>query len=500
MRNRITTEVFIQRSKAFFGDKYDYSQTVYLSSSKKVVIICPKHGQFEVRASEHMAGIVSGCKACSGNVLVNLQEFIDRSNIIFNSKYDYSLISEVSSGTKVRIICPIHGEFSLRASEHYSGPKRGCPNCLSKSNKRNKIDTREFIIRSRDVHGDIYDYSKSIYISANQKVTVICPKHGEFEIRASAHYGSQKQGCASCGGRGGVSTETFIHKSKKKFGDRFTYENTIYTNSHKKVIINCKIHGDFEIAPTNHLSGNGGCKACSGRPEINTNIMVKMLKEHFGKRYDYTKVDYNGVFSNITLICQQHGPFEKTPHNVFNSEGCPHCIKYTFNDFFDKAKKIHGNKYDYSLVNYTTTKDFVDIVCPKHGPFSQTPNRHLDGRGCPTCGIIANLLSNRAPTDPCNIYYLKLEYKGHNFWKIGITSKSLQTRFRLLIKDNVEIVESNVQPTTIGCAIEAESKILKMYKEDLEYRGHILLHAKGGTECFRVDVLGRDNKSLKDFL
>ena len=100
----------------------------------------------------------------------------------------------------------------------------------------------------------------------------------------------------------------------------------------------------------------------------------------------------------------------------------------------------------------------------------------------------------------CLLYYLKLKYKGHFFWKIGITTRDVEQRYHLLHRDNVTIIDTQILETTIGKAINAENDFIREYKEYLEYRGHILKNAKGGTETFSIDVLLSNNKSLSDFL
>lgn len=499
---RVDTEEFIRRGQKQFGNSFDYSETEYTKSHEKIKIICPTHGAFWVRASEHMSGVTGGCKQCTGKTKLTVSSFIERANKVFNGKYDYSLIKEVRSRSKVDIICPTHGVFSLRASEHYGGPKRGCPDCSGKKVEKNgRIrTTADLIERCRLTHGDKYDYSKAVYSGANEKVTVTCPQHGDFNVRASAHYGKQRTGCANCGGRGKVLTLDFINRSKEKFGNRFDYSKTSYKKATTKITITCPQHGDFQVLPTTHINGNGGCKDCSGRPDYSNQKFVSLLKEKFGNRYDYSLVEYQGAKSKIKLICPDHSIFTKSASSVLNSLGCPSCLKYTLEDFLEKVNKVHDKKYGYNFVDYKTTKDYVDINCPEHGLFQQTPNRHLDGRGCPTCGVISNLLTSRDENEECYLYYLELSYKGHSFWKVGITTKGLSHRFRLLKKDNVAILVEQTIITTIGKAISAESSILKKYVKYSEYRGHILHNAKGGTECFSEDVLANHGDRLENYL
>lgn len=121
--------------------------------------------------------------------------FIERSSIIHSNKYDYSKVEYINNETKVIIECPIHGEFLQRPHDHIKGA--GCPGCkkqiLSTSKSKN-ID--KFIEQSRAIHGDKYDYSKSIYKTTNHKLIIICPIHGEFEQRADSHISGV--GCPIC--------------------------------------------------------------------------------------------------------------------------------------------------------------------------------------------------------------------------------------------------------------------------------------------------------------
>ena len=125
-KRRLTTKDFIERSKVKHGDKYDYSKTEYFGKFKKLKIICPIHGEFEQEAWGHMKG--RGCIDCSGFKPLTTKIFIERSKKIHGNKYDYSKTIYVSTRKKVKIICPIHGEFEQRAGGHLTG--RGCFECI----------------------------------------------------------------------------------------------------------------------------------------------------------------------------------------------------------------------------------------------------------------------------------------------------------------------------------------------------------------------------------
>jgi hypothetical protein len=113
----------------------------------------------------------------------------------------------------------------------------------------------------------------------------------------------------------------------------------------------------------------------------------------YGDKYDYSKVDYKNNYTNVIIICHRHGEFNQRPNNHLNGSGCLACgmtnghIKLLDDtkSFIEKAQIIHGNKYFYDNVNYVNVKTKISIICPKHGEFKQTPNKHLSGDGCPIC-------------------------------------------------------------------------------------------------------------------
>lgn len=128
---RLTTEEFITKSNLKHNNKYNYSKTTYTKMRDSVTITCPKHGDFSQKASDH-ALCGHGCNKCSLDERKELfkkplKEFIKKSNIIHNFKYDYSKVDYTNNITKVCIICPKHGEFWQRAGDHIRG--RGCNSC-----------------------------------------------------------------------------------------------------------------------------------------------------------------------------------------------------------------------------------------------------------------------------------------------------------------------------------------------------------------------------------
>ena len=121
---------------------------------------------------------------------------------------------------------------------------------------------------------------------------------------------------------------------------------------------------------------------------ITTEEFIKRAKKIHGDKYDYSLVEYKNYDIKIKIICPIHGEFEQTPRCHINSE-CFHCyiskrIKGT-EIFIEEAKKIHGDKYDYSLVDYKNRFTTIKIICEKHGIFEQIPYAHLKGSICYKC-------------------------------------------------------------------------------------------------------------------
>ena len=121
----------------------------------------------------------------------------------------------------------------------------------------------------------------------------------------------------------------------------------------------------------------------------NTNEFINKAKHVHKNKYDYSLVDYNGSFVKIKIICPIHGIFEQRPNLHLQGNKCPMCIydnyRKSLNNFISQSNKIHNDKYDYSLVNYKNNNSKVKIMCPNHGVFEQSPNSHLRGSGCPVC-------------------------------------------------------------------------------------------------------------------
>ena len=183
-------------------------------------------------------------------------------------------------------------------------------------------------------------------------------------------------------------TELFISKANKIHKNRYDYSKVNYINAKTKVTIVCREHGDFQQTPSNHLC-NYNCQKCAKNFQLDTASFIEKAKGIHNDKYDYSKVNYINADTQITIICKEHGEFTQIPDFHINRKcGCPKCsnnVKLDISEFIEKAEKIHGNKYDYSKVDYINNYTHIIIICKKHCEFSQKPFIHLLKHGCPSC-------------------------------------------------------------------------------------------------------------------
>jgi hypothetical protein len=259
--NSMGVEGFLDGAKKIHGNKYDYSMTKYIKNETKIDIICPKHGMFKQRPVKHLRG--QGCPKCGREHVyynqLSTQSFIEKSRKVHGDKYDYSLVDYIRSNSKVKIVCPVHGVFEQTPNNHIMGMK--CIKCANEENGLNRtLSTDDFIKRSKEKHGDRYDYSETNYISSEKKLKIICRTHGSFMQLPNSHW-QRGQGCPKCGRWSLLNTDVFKEKAEKVHGLKFDYSQVDYVNARTKVKIICPKHGIFEQVPQSHLRGSG-CPIC----------------------------------------------------------------------------------------------------------------------------------------------------------------------------------------------------------------------------------------------
>jgi hypothetical protein len=198
--------------------------------------------------------------------------------------------------------------------------------------------------------------------------------------------------------------------AKKVHGDAYDYSMTEYVAAKKKVKIACRKHGEFLTTPDNHIRRASGCPKCGhaiggektslrlmGKTHNNfigsccrrrDDFLLKSKRVH-GDRYDYSLVEYKSGKKLVKLICEKHGVFETLPSRHLLGHGCPKCAREehrrTQSEFVRDSVRTHSGKYNYDKAVYQIGRKPVSIVCPLHGEFQQKPNKHLSGHGCSKC-------------------------------------------------------------------------------------------------------------------
>ena len=357
-----TTEEFIAQAKQI-RPEYDYSKINYVNNREKVIIGCPKHGEFLMTPNNLLRG--QGCPKCAGKHRPTNDEFIEKSKQV-HPEYDYSKVNYVNNREKVIIGCPKHGEFLMKPNNLLSG--QGCPKCGRESSSHiRSSNTDEFIDKAKKNYPE-YDYSKVNYVSAKKEVIINCLKHGDFLIKPAALLSGH--GCPKCGREilaklFSSNTREFIAQAKQ-IRPEYDYSKVNYVNCKEKVIIGCPKHGEFLMTPNNLLRGQG-CPRCSeskGERAIRTwleNQKINFSDQH--RFYDLKSYPYDFYLPEYNLVIEYNGIQHYEATDFFHREN---------GDFEgqlmrDHIKKDYAEKngYDLLVIPYWEFKNIDKILSEK---------------------------------------------------------------------------------------------------------------------------------------
>ena len=361
---KLTTEEWIEKAKSVRGDEYIFDEKcIYNGAGNNVTLKCRKHGYFEINAHRFLKGF--GCPICTKEKkLLTDDKFLLRAREVHGYKYNYKFIN---SNDRVIVICPKHGEFEQDKQSHLSG--RGCKKCYHESrrniNKKNIENIRQsWIDKFIKVHGDKYDYSKFEFVNANTNSTIICPIHGDFQQNPYSH--SKGCGCPKCVNdklynKFSFNKEEFIKRARMVHGNKYDYIGE-YKNMRTKMRAVCPEHGEFEFYPGNHIYHGQGCPKCGIIKCVKTKTMtteqfVNRCKAVHGDKYDYSITNYNGWDNHFQYICHkadkngnEHGIIEQLPSvHILQKCGCPKCshivsrAESEIADFVSKYYKVVKN-------------------------------------------------------------------------------------------------------------------------------------------------------------
>ena len=238
------------------------------------------------------------------------------------------------------------------------------------------------------------------------------------------------------------NTESCIAEIEKIHPDKFTFDNFEYLGCVTKSFVTCKIHGDF-LTHWNLLQSGKGCPTCGHEntakfKRLTTKSFIQKAKDKYGDKFTYLKTKY-GKSNNDELIvtCDIHHDILVKPVNFLKKGtkfGCELCgiessrfqKVHDKPKFIEKARLVHGDTYDYSLVEYINNETKVSIICPTHGVFRQKPSNHLVGKSCHKCA--------KYGFDTSKSGYLYV-LQSDSFIKIGITNTSPESKRILQINN-----------------------------------------------------------------
>lgn len=254
------------------------------------------------------------------------ESFLENVRKKFGDKFLLHKVEYINSSTKVIIVCRDHDEFTMTPNNLLHS-KHACPKCRSETPREYLKTTAEFIAKATLLHGDIYDYSKTLFVKLSDVVVITCPKHGDFEQIADLHL--KKCGCKNCTLSQGTlrySQTSFLEAAKLIHGDRYDYSETVFKNGHSPVTIICQRHGQFQQEASGHLTGSTGCRQCYLIENTKTiDDFVQQAREKHGMRYDYSKSTYEHSNSKLCITCAKHGDFWQLARSHLSGSGCYKC-------------------------------------------------------------------------------------------------------------------------------------------------------------------------------
>lgn len=180
-----------------------------------------------------------------------------------------------------------------------------------------------------------------------------------------------------------LTQEEYIEKATTLHKGKYTYENTVYVRSADKIEVTCPTHGAFLVTANNHVSASNlcGCPECYGNKKISVSQFIDKAKAIHEGKYDYSLSQFTNSQKHIQIICPEHGVFKQTPTRHLAGRGCQICggtARQSKQKLIDRALAVHGDIYDYSQVsNSARATDNVTIICKLHGPFQQKLKLHI---------------------------------------------------------------------------------------------------------------------------
>jgi Zn ribbon nucleic-acid-binding protein len=366
MSKKKTLTEFIEKANLIHQNKFSYEKVVYINSHSKIEITCPEHGGFIQKPYSHING--QECNKCKGGVKYTAEEFIEKSKSNNGTKFSYLNINYVNSRTPIEIYCNKHKKYFKVTPHSHLLNNSGCDICTTEKLYKNNTQRKtpeQFLIDLKKVHGNKYNYEKVNYRLSRKKIVVTCLKHGDFETNANNFIMGANCPVCSLENREDprtITQEQFIKIARGVHSNKYSYDMTKYKKSHTKVIVTCKIHGDFNTTPVSFLKGTGcakcGVDAAKLKQTTPLEKVIEKIKLTHKNRYTYNFDDYKNSRSKIKIICKKHGEFIQQIHEHIAGSGCPRCYE-------SKGEMKVAEVLELFKVKYVTQKKFEGCISDK---------------------------------------------------------------------------------------------------------------------------------------
>lgn len=350
-------------------NKYSYNEVVYIDMDTPIKIYCNTCNKFFYQKPKYH--YKSGCDVCGRNKvknsrIISIDVLKEKINNKYGDKYTYDWTTYKNSTSKMKIICPDHGEFWQTPSSHCAN--HGCYWCgIDKISNMKTLSIDVLKDRVLSIHGNLYEYKWETYKNHTTNMTIICKEHGEF--KQTPHNHCSGSGCPKCVGKFLTSSELEI-EFRKIHGEKYQYDWNTFTNHITKMRMICKKHGDFFLQPYLHKIGTKCpiCKASNGETRIRVvleNKNIEFIQEKMFEDCRYVKklrfdfylpkhnmcIEYDGIyhFKVTDKTTQEDLDFQKLKDKIKDN----YC-------FVNKIKMIRIHFSDYENIENIINRE-IDV-------------------------------------------------------------------------------------------------------------------------------------------
>jgi len=247
-----------------------------------------------------------------------------------------------------------------------------------------------------------------------------------------------------------MSLSSFVDKAISKHHNRWIYDDTVYVGTNDLVTIICPKHGSFRQTPKQHLKGYHNCIQCKLNDKRDK--FIYEADRLYSGRYDYSLVQWKTMNTSIIVVCPDHGEFNVLPvTHLRRNSSCSKCKNITTEMIIERARLQHGDRYNYSNVDYVPGDNKIPICCATHGVFQQNVYGHISGQGCPKCK--SDLQRARKLSNLPTFLQRATDVHGNKYDYSDVVYVNSHTKVKILCHDHGEFSQTPNNHTSrgIGC-------------------------------------------------